>query len=129
MVEKYHESGDKEMKKISEFDKIKSKFALTQLSGLFSPLLAITVLYAMLARLIFGENYYISIVLAGILGGLWSLVMAKGYDMCIDNLNRTEKNWHSTKTYETILQKSRKFANRGLFVLIIEIVLIIVLRL
>ena len=117
------------MKKLTEFDKKKMRLALMELSALFSPILVITVAYSMIAKTIFGENYYIAILLAGIIGGSWSLAMSKGYDLFDNTLKKTEKSWYSKATYERVLQKSRKIAYTWLFIFFIEIILIWIFKL
>ena len=90
---------------------------------IFWMLIPITICYYLFAKIVFGMNLYVSAILAGISGGLWSLGISKGFDFYNNALHR--ENWYSPEEFYHL---KRDFSKKILFfvsITIIEIVIIV----
>jgi hypothetical protein len=95
---------------------------LYHIGGYFAPLFPITVGYYLGVKALFGLNIYISGILAGLTGGLWSFGMTKGYDL-YQKIKHMEP-WLSPKAYRKNLHQYSKLTSFSVIALVVEFAVI-----
>ena len=85
-------SNKKLIKNKTNFQELKNQFTFIHSCGLILPLVPITIGYGMVVHYFLKGIYPIELLVTGITGGLWSLVIYKGYENYRLDISKTQKN-------------------------------------
>jgi len=112
-----------------DIKKEKISLAWFVIACMFWVLIVLTILYTFLAKLIFGvNNLYVSILLGGLTGGMWSLVFSKAYDVYSDTIKTDNEAWlkryPDCPSFSTHLQQYKLIVKLVFLVFILEIIII-----
>jgi len=116
-----------------DIKKEKKLLAWYVIACMFWVLIVLTILYTFFAKLIFGvNNLYVSILLGGLIGGMWSLVFSKAYDVYSDIIKTDNGTWlkryPNYHSFSEHLQRYKSIAKLVFLIFVLEAIFIYVIE-
>jgi len=106
----------------------KKEFAFYVVGVVFYFAIIVTLAYAYFAKIIFGTGYYVSVLFAGIIGGIWGLVFSKAFDFYYNLVSAENEKWllkyPDYQSFLGSLQKEKKRIKIAFIILVIEALLV-----